>query len=60
MNEQEALWRVVGVIIVIAVWGYANFSMDPIIVKARDTTQKWVNMECNHQFPPNQNIHYKR
>ena len=43
MNEQEALWRVVGVIIVIGVWGYCNFSMDPVIVKARDRTQKWVN-----------------
>ena len=43
MNEQEALWRVVGVIIVIAIWGYCNFSMDPVIVKARDRTQKWVN-----------------
>ena len=43
MNEQEALWRVVGVIIVITVWGYCNFSMDPVIVKARDRTQKWVN-----------------
>ena len=43
MNEQEALWRVAGVIIVIAVWGYCNFSMDPVIVKARDRTQKWVN-----------------
>ena len=43
MNEQEALWRVAGVIIVIAVWGYCNFSMDPVIVKARNTTQKWIN-----------------
>jgi hypothetical protein len=43
MNEQEALWRVAGVIIVIAIWGFANFSMDPIIVKARDKTQKWIN-----------------
>ena len=44
MNEQEALQRVVGVIIIITVWIYANFSMDPVIVKARDTTQKWVNI----------------
>tara|TARA_B110000027_G_C15830730_1_gene174053 strand:- start:234 stop:407 length:174 start_codon:yes stop_codon:yes gene_type:complete len=43
MNEQEALWRVAGVIVVIAVWGYANFSVDPVIVKARDKTQKWIN-----------------
>ena len=43
MNEQEALGRVAGVIIVIAVWGYANFSMDSVIVKARDTTQKCIN-----------------
>ncbi|MDC3274655.1 hypothetical protein OAU27_00970 [bacterium] len=43
MNEQEALWRVAGVIVVIAVWGYCNFSMDPVIVKARNTTQKWIN-----------------
>ena len=43
MSEQEALWRIVGVIIVIAIWGYCNFSMDPIIVKARNTTQKWIN-----------------
>ena len=33
MNEQEALWRVAGVIVVIAIWGYCNFSMDPVIVK---------------------------
>ena len=43
MNEQEALWRVAGVIVVIVVWGYCNFSMDPVIVKARNTTQKWIN-----------------
>jgi|TARA_R110000851_G_scaffold202767_1_gene354573 hypothetical protein len=43
MNEQEALWRVAGVIVVIAIWGYCNFSMDPVIVKARNTTQKWIN-----------------
>jgi|TARA_R110000822_G_scaffold219711_3_gene353823 hypothetical protein len=43
MNEQEALWRVVGVIIVIAIWGYCNFSNNPDIVKARNTTQKWIN-----------------
>ena len=43
MNEQEALWKIVGVIVVIAVWGYCNFSMDPVIVKARNTTQKWIN-----------------
>ncbi|MDA7470604.1 hypothetical protein N8937_02300 [Candidatus Pelagibacter ubique] len=43
MNEQEALWRVVGVIIVIAIWGYCNFSNHPDIVKARNTTQKWIN-----------------
>ena len=43
MNEQEALWRVAGVIIVIAIWGYCNFSNHPDIVKARNTTQKWIN-----------------
>jgi hypothetical protein len=43
MNEQEALWRVVGVIIVIVIWGYCNFSNHPDIVKARNTTQKWIN-----------------
>ena len=43
MSEQEALWKIVGVIVVIAVWGYCNFSMDPVIVKARNTTQKWIN-----------------
>ena len=43
MNEQEALWRVAGVTVVIAIWGYCNFSMDPVIVKARNTTQKWIN-----------------
>ena len=43
MNEQEALWRVAGVIVVIAVWGYCNFSNHPDIVKARNTTQKWIN-----------------
>ena len=43
MSEQEASWRIVGVIIVIAIWGYCNFSMDPVIVKARNTTQKWIN-----------------
>ena len=43
MNEQEALWRVAGVIVVIAVWGYCNFSMDPVIVKNRSPIQKWIN-----------------
>jgi hypothetical protein len=43
MNEQEALWRAAGVIIVIAIWGYCNFSNHPDIVKARNTTQKWIN-----------------
>jgi low affinity Fe/Cu permease len=43
MNEQEALWRFAGVIVVIAVWGYCNFSNHPDIVKARNTTQKWIN-----------------
>ena len=43
MNEQEALWRVAGVIVVIAIWGYCNFSNHPDIVKARNTTQKWIN-----------------
>ena len=43
MNEQEALWRFAGVIVVIAVWGYCNFSMDPVIVKNRSPSQKWIN-----------------
>ena len=43
MSEQEALWKIVGVIVVIAIWGYCNFSNHPDIVKARNTTQKWVN-----------------
>ena len=43
MNEQEALWRFAGVIVVIAVWGYCNFSNHPDIVKAINTTQKWIN-----------------
>tara|TARA_B100001057_G_scaffold293415_1_gene293500 strand:- start:326 stop:499 length:174 start_codon:yes stop_codon:yes gene_type:complete len=43
MNEQAALWRVLGVIVVIAIWYYCNFSDDPDIVKARNTTQKWIN-----------------
>jgi len=43
MNEQEALLRFAGVIIVIAIWAYCNFSNHPDIVKARNTTQKWIN-----------------
>ena len=43
MNEQEALWRFAGVIIVIAIWGYSNFSNHPDIVKARNKTQKLIN-----------------
>ena len=43
MSEQEALWRFVGLIIVISVWGYCNFSNHPTIVKQRNTTQKWIN-----------------
>jgi|ETNmetMinimDraft_16_1059900.scaffolds.fasta_scaffold70797_2 hypothetical protein len=43
MNEQIALLKFIGIIITVAVWGYANFSKHPEIVKNRDTTQKWMN-----------------
>tara|TARA_B100000780_G_C20847209_1_gene336691 strand:+ start:121 stop:291 length:171 start_codon:yes stop_codon:yes gene_type:complete len=43
MNEQEAFYRFTGVIIVIAIWGYCNFSNQIDIVKARDKTQKVIN-----------------
>ena len=43
MSEQSALLKLVGIIITVAVWAYANFSNHPDIVKNRDTTQKWIN-----------------
>ena len=43
MSEQEGLWRVAGVIIVITIWGYANFSTQTHIVKERDKTQMLIN-----------------
>ena len=43
MNEQEGLWRVAGVIIVLAIWGYANFGNHIDIVKERDKTQMLIN-----------------
>ena len=43
MSEQEAFYRYAGVIIVIAIWGYANFSTQTHIVKERDKTQMLIN-----------------
>ncbi len=43
MSEQSALLKLVGIIITVAVWAYANFSKHPDIVKNRNTTQKWIN-----------------
>ena len=43
MNEQEGLRRVAGVIIVLAIWGYANFGNHIDIVKERDKTQMLIN-----------------
>ena len=43
MSEQEAFYRYAGVIIVIAIWGYANFSNHTAIVKERDRTQMLIN-----------------
>ena len=43
MSEQEAFYRYAGVIIVIAIWGYAYFSNHTAIVKERDRTQMLIN-----------------
>ena len=43
MSEQEAFYRYAGVIIVIAIWGYANFSNQTHTVKLRDKTQMLIN-----------------
>jgi len=43
LSEQEAFYRYAGVIIVIAIWGYANFSTQNHIVKERDKTQMLIN-----------------
>ena len=43
MGESSALLKLFGIGIVVAVWAYANFSNHPDIVKARNTTQKWIN-----------------
>jgi hypothetical protein len=34
--------KLIGLIITIGIWGFLMFSKDPLIVKNRNNTQKWV------------------